>query len=329
MSKSNLYFFSAADVARAVSMEETVELMRDAFQQLSLGQVSVPQRLALDIPENDGSALFMPVYSPENKRLGVKLVSVFHRNPAQNLPTVQALVFVMDGATGKPLAIMDGEYLTALRTGAASGLATDLLARQNSETVAIFGAGAQGRTQIDGVWVVRDIKKVIIFDRDAEKAELLAREISVKYRAKVTTSANLEDLRKADIICTATNSQTPVFKDKYLKKGVHINAIGAYDPNMSEIPVKTVARSKIVTDQRSACLKESGDLIEAIRAGAITENDLYAELGEIAARQKAGRRDETEITLFKSVGNAIQDLVTANRVLENAPAKGIGIKLNL
>jgi ornithine cyclodeaminase/alanine dehydrogenase-like protein (mu-crystallin family) len=329
MPQNHLYFLSSKDVVQSISMKEAIELMKDAFQQLSAGKASVPQRIAIDVPENNGSALFMPVYSPHSERLGIKLVSVFHQNPAQGLPTIQALVFVMDATNGRPLAMMDGEYLTALRTGAASGLATDLLARQNSETVAIFGAGAQGRTQLEGVCAVRRITKAFIFDKEKEKAKIFAGEMSEKLDINLLPTENSEDLRKADIICTATNSQTPVFENKYLKDGVHINAIGAYNPQMSEIPLEAVARSKIITDQKSACLTEAGDLIKAIDAKVITENDLYAEIGEIVANKKTGRTNETEITLFKSVGNAMQDLVTANRVLENAIDQGIGTELNL
>lgn len=329
MRQNSFYFFSRREVAKAVSMSEVIEAMKDAFVQLSLGQTNVPQRMSLDMPESDGTALFMPVYSSQSESLGVKIVSIFHQNPSQNLPTIQAMVFIMDAKNGKPLAMMDGEQLTALRTGAASGLATDLLARKDSEIVAIFGAGAQGRTQLEGVCDVRNIKKSFIFDKDIDTAKVFSKEMSEKLAIQIEVSENPENLKNVDIICTATNSQTPVFADEFIKEGVHINAIGAYTPQMSEVPITTVARSKIVIDQKSACLAEAGDLVKAIEAKAITADDFHAELGEIVAGKKEERTDNSEITLFKSVGNAIQDLITANLVVENSIEKSLGTKLSL
>ena len=328
MIESPLYFFSAKDVADAVPMEEAVGLMKEAFIQLSSGHAFIPQRVGIEIPGSRDGALVMPVYSAAIERLGVKLVSIFHDNEKLGLPTIHALVTIMDATNGRPLAIMDGEYLTALRTGAASGFATDLLARQDSETLAIIGAGAQGRTQLKGVCAVRDIKMCYIYDKNRDTALSFIDDLSSGSKVEFALLENPVDLAEADIICTATTSSKPVFEDANISNGTHINAIGAYTPKMSEVPVETIARSRIAVDQRSACLNEAGDLINAVGAGKITIESL-AELGEIASGEIRGRRDESEITLFKSVGNAIQDLVAANRVLENGLRNDLGTRVSL
>jgi ornithine cyclodeaminase/alanine dehydrogenase-like protein (mu-crystallin family) len=235
----------------------------------------------------------------------------------------------MDAANGKPLAIIDGEHLTALRTGAASGLATDLLARKDSETVAVFGAGVQGRTQLEAICNVRNIKRCLLFDKLKETARDFEKDMSRVLEIYIEMPDSLGALRDADIICTATNSLDPVFADSDVGDGTHINAIGGYTPDMSEIPPSTLARSKIVVGSRSACLSEAGDILKAIELGAITESNIYAELGEIVDQNKDGRITEREITLFKSVGNAIQDLVCADQILKNANSKMLGIQLEL
>jgi ornithine cyclodeaminase/alanine dehydrogenase-like protein (mu-crystallin family) len=324
-----MYFISADDAANALSMKEAIDLMKDAFSQLSSGEANVPQRTRIEMTEKNASALFMPVYSPAVESYGVKTVSVFHDNPSRSLPTIHALVLLMDTRDGTPRAIIDGEYLTALRTGAASGLATDLLANRDAKTVAVFGAGAQGRTQLEAVCEVRNIDQCFIFEPNRIQRERFESEMSARLDIGFTISSSIRELSQAEIICTATNSRDPVFEDSYVKEGCHINAIGAYTPQMIEIPIETVKRAKIVVDQRSACLAESGDLLNAIEAGEMSAGDIHAELGEIVDEMKPGRLTATEITLFESVGNAVQDLVCANRILENAIAKNIGTKLNL
>ncbi len=242
---------------------------------------------------------------------------------------IHALVAVFDGNTGRPLAVMDGEYLTALRTGAASGLATDLLARRQAQTVAVFGAGRQGRTQLEGVAAVREIQQAYIIDSDAARATAFAVEMRDQLGLKIDVAVSTEVLAEVDIICTATTSADPVFPDAELKAGVHINGVGSFKPNVCEIPPETIVRAKVVVDSMASCLAEAGDLIMPIQRGLITENHIYAEIGEIAAGKKAGRSSEAEITIFKSVGNAVQDLAAAARVLETARELNLGIEVKL
>ncbi len=327
-----LRVLSKQDVQQAVPMREAIEIVKGAFAQLSAGRAVVPLRTQLPVERYEGVTLFMPAYLSESDDLGVKIVSVFPRNLEMGLPTIFALVVVVEAATGRPLAVMDGTYLTALRTGAASGVATDLLAREDSRVAAIFGAGAQGRTQLLAVCEVRDIERAWVYDVNAQAAERYAQEMAGKGRVPAdlrVASSPAEAVGEADVICTATTSNTPVFADGALKPGVHINAVGSFTPEMQEVPGQTVQRARLVVGSREASLSETGDLIIPIRRGLIIADDIYAELGEIAAGIKPGRESAEEITLFKSVGNAVQDVSVARRVMEQAQRLGLGVEVEL
>jgi ornithine cyclodeaminase/alanine dehydrogenase-like protein (mu-crystallin family) len=329
MSSQTIRFLSGEDVRKSLTMNQAIEAMREAFMELSAGRAAVPPRVPIDIAQQNATALFMPVYLPSAGKIGLKVVSVFGNNPSKGLPLIYALVAVFDGTTGRPLAVMDGEYLTALRTGAASGLATDLLARKQAHTVAVFGAGRQGRTQLEGVAAVRAIGQAYIIDRDAARAAAFAAEMSDQLGLGVVAAASIDVLSEADIICTATTSADPVFPDSRLKAGVHINGVGSFKPDLCEIPPETVMRARVVVDSRPSCMAEAGDLIIPIKRGLFTEDHIYAEIGEIAAGKKAGRSSDEEVTFFKSVGNAVQDLAAAARVLETAQELDLGIELKL
>ncbi|MCY3021026.1 MAG: hypothetical protein NTW87_18585 [Planctomycetota bacterium] len=322
-----LRFLSGADVDRALSMEQAIAAMREAFIQLSTGQAVAPLRAKTEIPSHNGTALYMPAYVPAHEVFGVKVVSLFKDNPAAGLPLIHALVMVFDAHNGRPVAVMDGERLTALRTGAASGLATDLLARRTAEIAAIFGAGTQARTQLRAVCAVRPIKQAYVFDKDRSRAEGFCREMNRTLSIPVVVADSQELLGRADVVCTATTSSTPVFRHGDLKPGAHINAVGAYKPTEREIPGETVRAATVVVDQRDACLAEAGDIAMPLKQGLITAGHIHAEIGEIAAKQKPGRTSDSEITLFKSVGNAVQDLAAASRILANARTMGLGTEV--
>ena len=310
-------------------MSEAIEAMREAFVQLSDGNTVVPERIHTDLPEFNGTALFMPVYSPEQSRIGLKVVTVSRDNPSKNLPQIHALVLVFDASTGHPLAVMYGACLTALRTGAASGLATDLMAVPKAKTAAIFGAGVQGRTQLEAVCCVRPIEQAIIFDCDLEQAAKFAAEMSQLLNLSVTVAEKASDLSSADIICTATTSMTPVFDNNDLRSGVHINGVGSYKPDMQEIPAATISSSHLIVDSTKSCLAEAGDILIPLKDGIIKEDHIMAELGEVASGEKPGRLSPEQITVFKSVGNAAQDLAAAQRILYNADKLNLGTSLPL
>jgi alanine dehydrogenase len=325
----NILFLSKDDVKKALTMDMAIEAMEDAFSQLSAKEAIVPERIHIDQKEHNSTALFMPVYLPNKKKKGLKLVSLSNNNPAKGLPLIQALVMVIDSATGAPLAIMDGSYLTAIRTGAASGLATKILSRKNANTVAIFGAGVQGRTQLEAVCAVREIKRALIFDIDSKQAERFSDEMSKKLSIEINKTSSLSKLKAADIICTATTSSKPVFSHQDIKEGVHINAVGVYKPDMHEIPEETVISSKIVVDEVKSALSEAGDILIPMYKGKFNESHIHAEIGEIVKGAKTGRQDEKEITLFKSVGNAVQDIAVADILIDYARKNNLGTKVTL
>lgn len=328
MTNQTIRVLSREDVKKALSLKEAIALMKEAFVQLSSGLAVVPVRMNLEVPKEKGRVLFMPAYLEENRKIGVKIVSIMDENPPNGLPLIHAMIVVLDSVTGQPLALMDGEYLTALRTGAASGLATDLLARSDARVAAIFGAGVQGRAQLEAVCAVRTIERAFVFDVDPSKAVRFAREMQKKLAITIEVQNELDLLKHADIICTATTATTPVFWHQHLRPGVHINGIGAYRPDMAEIPVETVQQAKVIVDHRPSCLREAGDLLQPLQAGLIDTDHVYAEIGEIAAGTKPGRTSDTEITFFKSVGNAVQDLAAASQALVNAEKLSLGTEVS-
>jgi ornithine cyclodeaminase len=274
----------------------------------------------------------MPAFvnSQEGDALAIKVVSLFPSNPGRGLAYIQAAVLVFDPETGRALALLEGSSLTAIRTGAASGAAIDLLARKDSKVAAIFGAGAQGRTQLEAACTARQIETAFIFDGKAEKAEAFAAEL--KGKGKITPDIRVaqsagEAVENADIICTATTSSRPVFEDRDVKTGTHISAVGSYTPDMQEVPAETLIRAKIFVDSRSASLEEAGDLIQPIRAGLFDETHICGELGEVVSGQLHGRGSPEEITYFKSVGIAVQDAMAAQLALTNARKMSIGTEV--
>jgi ornithine cyclodeaminase len=324
-----MLILTAGDVRKALPMNEAIEAMKNAYAALSSGRALVPLRTRLPIPGSEALSLFMPAYvnATDKQALAVKVVSLFPANPARGLAYIQAAVLVFDPETGRPIALLEGSSLTAIRTGAAGGAAIDLLARPDSRVAAIFGAGAQGRTQLQAACTARKIETVFILDADPEKAKSFADEM--RGRDRVTTDIRVaqnagEAIEKADIICTATTSTKPVFEDRDLKAGTHISAIGAYTPEMQEVPAETLQRAKIFIDSRSAALEEAGDLIQPIRAGLFDESHICGELGEVVLGKIPGRQTPEEITYFKSVGIAVQDAMAAQVALNNARKMNIG-----
>lgn len=324
-----MLLLNAEDVRKSLPMKEAIEAMKSAYAALSSGKAVVPLRTRLSIPGSEALSLFMPAYvhSADGQALAIKVVSLFPTNPARGLAYIQAAVLVFDPQTGRALALLEGGSLTAIRTGAAGGAAIDLLARKDSKTVAIFGAGAQGRTQLEAACTARQIETAFIFDVNTDKAQAFAEEM--KGKGAITKDIRVaqstrEAIENGDIICTATTSTTPVFEDQDLKAGTHISAVGSYTPEMQEVPAETLERAKIFVDSRAASLEEAGDLIQPIRAGLFDESHIYGELGEVLLGIKSGRESQEEITYFKSVGIAVQDAMAAQVALNNAQRMNIG-----
>lgn len=315
-------------------MPETIEAVGQAFRSLSAGETDVPLRTSVPVRENNGVALFMPGYLPAGKALGLKAISVFPNNPSQGIPTINAVFILISPETGEPLALMEANHLTALRTGAASGLATKYLAKQETPVVAVFGAGTQARTQLEAVHTVRKIAEVRVFDLNPAAVEKYICDMktvlcdpTIDIIAAASPAAATAD---ADIILTATTSTQPVFSGAAIKGGVHINGVGSYTPQMREIDLETLQRAdKIVVDSVTAAFEEAGDLIIPLAAGQIARSDIYGEIGEIAAGQKNGRENDKEITVFKTVGHAVQDLAVARLVYERAVRDNLGTEIEM
>jgi len=260
------------------------------------------------------------------------VVSVFPDNPHRGLPTISAVVVLLSAETGQPLAIMEASYLTALRTGAASGVATRYLARHDSYVLGVFGAGGQAATQVQAVAAVRPVERVVVYDCVRDRTERFIQETAARLPGITFEAASdpCDAVREADIIVTATTSRTPVFSGELVRPGTHINAIGSFTPEMQEMGEDTLLRvTKIVVDSWEAASEEAGDLIVPLRRGTLTKDDVYGELGEIVLGNKPGREREDEITYFKSVGLAIQDVAVAALVYRRAREKGVGTALTL
>ncbi len=329
-----MLILSGADVRALVPMEDAIRLMGVAFAELSAGRAQSPLRIPLPDAERGGVSLYMPAAVPAVGGLGVKVVSVYPTNAARGLPTILALVTVLDAETGEPLAVLDGTFLTALRTGAVSGKATELLAREDARTLLSIGAGAQAFTQIWAVCTARPgIEQILISSRTPDRAAQLVQRLRDELPdlgARAAVAPNLAAATAAaDIICTATTATTPVFDDQHLRPGTHINAVGAYTHTMQEIPSATVARAQVVVDAVEAALAEAGDLVIPLEAGLVARDALTTELGQVVAGDRPGRTDPTAITLFKSVGNAVQDIAVARFAVEQANTLGRGQRVNL
>jgi ornithine cyclodeaminase/alanine dehydrogenase-like protein (mu-crystallin family) len=308
-------YVTTEEIRGVLTMPAAVRAVAAGLVELSTGRALVPARTSLEIPGTRTTALVMPAYLPGPRRIGLKLISLCEDNPAKGLPFAQAITIVMDAELGTPLAVLEAGYLTAVRTGAASGVATDALARKDARVAAIFGAGVQGRTQLEAIAAVRPLRKAYVVDIDAKAAAAFAAEMGHALGLEIEPTDAPTALRDADIISTATTSTEPVFRDGDLKPGVHINAVGSYKPHVRELPGETVRRSRLFVDGRRACLDEAGDIIIPLREGLIDEGHIRAEIGEVLAGLEPGRRSDDEITVFKAVGNAVEDLAVAALVL--------------
>jgi ornithine cyclodeaminase len=258
----------------------------------------------------------------------LKWLSFCPANPSRGLPVIHALVILADSATGAPLGILEGSALTAVRTGAASGAATDVLARPEASTAAIFGAGTQARSQLAAILAVRRVARARVYDIDAAASSAFATEMTARHGIEVEAAISpAAALAGADIVCTATTATEPVFEDRDIRPGTHINAVGVFDPRFAEIPPGTIERARVVVDQVEAALEEAGDLLRPMAAGRIDRSHFETELGDVLSGRAAGRGDPAEITLFKSVGLAVQDLYAAARAVSNARRMGLGTTL--
>ena len=326
---------AAADVRRALTAPEAVDAMRVAFGELSGGTATVPVRGHLESAR--GLMLVMPAVLGDHRALGTKVVSVFPDNPALGAPMVQGAVLLLDAETGRARALLDGASLTEVRTAAGSALATELLAPRDADILAVFGAGAQGRAHVELLARTRRLREVRIVSRSGTSAERLAARLS--EAADTLTPEDdpgpppivravrdaAEALAGARLVVTATGSTRPVFEARDLEPGAHVNAVGAYRPDMQEIDADVVRRARVVVDHREAAWAEAGDLVVPLKAGLIGRDVVDAELGEIVNGEAPGGRGDRDFSIFESVGNAAQDIAIAQAALTGAERAGLGL----
>jgi len=321
---------SRLDIQRCVTMSTAIEAMRTAFLALHTKHVQMPQRLSIDLT-GQGLALLMPslLQTPEHSAFSLKLLTSVSDNATRGLPRSFATVLLLDATTGQTLAILEGGWLTAVRTGAVSGLATELMARPEADVLALFGAGAQAPTQVWAIHTVRPLREVRVVNRDdahfAQLVRTLRQLLGDACPPIIRSSTAQEALSGAPLVACATVSTSPLFHARDIAPGTHINAIGAFTPAMCEIDPATLARARIVVDQRDAALVEAGDLLQALEQGQIVGPASWLELGQLASGELPGRQFPQQITCFKSVGLAIQDLSLALYVYARAREMGVGL----
>jgi ornithine cyclodeaminase/alanine dehydrogenase len=318
------------DVARVLGMPDCIDAVERAFGELTAGTAELPLRIGIRPP--GGISLYMPAYLKGLGALACKVVTVYKDNPTKHgIPTTIGKVLLQDPETGDVTCIMDGGYLTAMRTGAVSGVATKYLARENDGQVAgIFGAGVQARMQLRAVAAVRKLGCAVVYDPVDEAVAGFVEALGGDLGLEIDRVASPEELLEAsDIVCAATSSPTPLFDGATVRPGTHINGIGSHTPTARELDTATIVRSRVIADQADACLSEAGDLMIPIEEGAISADHIAADLGELVLGRKPGRENDEQITLFKSVGLAIQDAATAKLVYDKAVEAGIGTEVSL
>jgi len=325
-SKLKLLILDSEQIAGLLPMAECIELMSDALGSLARGEVFQPLRTIVRPLDARGLLGLMPAYRHgDHGAFGLKAICVFPGNPAIGKDAHQGMVILFSQETGEPLALMNASEITAIRTAAVSAVATRLLAREDAEELGIIGAGVQARTHLLALACVRQIKRARVACRNREHAEQLVREMREKVPFTIeAVSSNEEAVRDADIVVLATSAQEPVIKRDWLADGAHVNGIGTHSPQSREIDSATMAAARIFTDRRESLLNEAGDYVLAAQEGAITPESVVAEIGELVIGTKPGRMSASEITLFKSLGLAIEDVVSAEYLFRKASAENVG-----
>ena len=326
-----MLILTRADVERLLDPDDLRQAVARAMAELSAGRASMPARIAASVPERDGLLAAMPAYLPSSGALTTKLVSLFPRNTDR--PTHQAVIVAFDPESGTPLALMDGEAITAARTAAASALATDLLARPDPYRLVVIGTGVQARAHLRAVSRVRRFGSICVVGRDLAKAKALAMEFGAGNFREVGAYVQIEQaVREADVICACTHSPEPVVRREWLRPGTHVNSVG-YNTAGREIDAATFRDALLVVESRVATLAKppagSNDIAMAIAEGAMTPDHVHAELGELVSGARPGRADAAQITLYKSVGVAVQDAAAAALVLEGARREHVGREVEI
>lgn len=327
-----------SDVSDLLSMREAIDLMADALRAFSSGGVAQPVRLAMTVDPHAGYLGLMPAHlrsarsgarQGTGEALGAKAVTFYPQNADRDLPTHLAVVLLWDSATGELLSMMDGRLITEMRTAATSAAATRALARGDARTLALLGAGVQARSHLDALRLVRSLQQVRVWSRTAAGVQRFIAEMQPRIGVPIAACTSAEEaVRGADVIVTATAAATPVLQGAWITDGAHINAVGAPRPDWRELDSDAVRRARVFVDSRAGALAESGDLLLPIQEGAIPKDHIRGEIGEVLAGTVAGRTSEREVTLFKSLGMAVEDVATAHFVYTRARERGMGQEIH-
>ena len=321
---------SEAQIRSLIDVEDLITALEQAHTQYSTGKAVMPVRLVVPLPQIQGRITSMPGYLNEDKALGMKFVTYFQNNPKQNLPAILATVMLFSAETGKVIAVMDGSYITAIRTACASAMATRALANRVTPVLGILGAGVQARAHIQALCRVRKLNRIKLYSPSGTRAADVKKNLEPEVGVDIDVVNSAEEtVRDSDLVVTATTAQQPILKSEWLKPGAHVNAVGSHRPDSREIDGPTVARSKVVVDSREAIMAECGDILLAIKEKSVTENHIHAEIGEVLARTKPGRSSASEVTLYKSVGIAIQDVATAQLLYRKAIEQNVGSNVEI
>lgn len=321
---------SEQEVQRLIDIDELIAALKQAHVQYSTGKAVMPVRLVVPLPQIQGRITSMPGFLTDDKALGMKIVTSFQENPKKDLPAILATIFLFSAETGKIIATMDGSYITAIRTACASAVATEALANPRTPVLGILGAGVQARAHIQALSRVRKLECIRLYSPSGTSAAGIKKEMAPRLNCAIEVAHNAESVvREADLLVTVTTAKEPILKFEWLKPGVHINAVGSHRPDLREIDGPTLAHATIIVDSREAIMAECGDILLALKEKTIGEGAIHAEIGEVLARTKAARKNSDEITLYKSVGIAIQDVAAANLVYRKAIEQRVGTTVEI
>lgn len=325
-----MLLLSREDIKKVFTIKDAIEADKKAFQYVVEGKCEIPLRTNIQAPKYDGCFLFMPAYLEEMDTASLKIINIFPHNIDNGIPSSPAQVLLIDGKTGLVTAVLDGTYVTQLRTGAASGAAFDVLAKKDCRIGALIGTGGQAPTQLEAMLAARTLQEVRVYDMNPERTKAFAETMQEElkdYGARIVPAASSDEaIDDADLIITVTPSSKPVFDGTKVKAGATISCVGAYQHHMQEMDPAILPRaSKIYFDSREAVLSESGDILIPLEEGIITEEDFTGDLGDILLGKVVGRENDDEIIVFETVGVAAQDLVAAKEIYEKAVKAGVGI----
>jgi len=320
----------AADVDRVMPMRETIEAMDRVLRVLARGEAQLPLRSLLRLPDQSGILGLMPATLADPPVMGLKVVSVMPGNHGTELDAHQGAVMIFETRRGQPLAILDATSVTRIRTGAVSGVATRALAREDAGDLAILGSGTQAISHLEAMACVRNLRRVRLWSRDGGNARRFAAREGARLKLEVEVMPSAEAaVRGADLICTTTSAREPILCGEWLAEGAHVNAVGACTPTTRELDTAAIMRARLFVDRRESALSEAGEFLIPRAEGAITDAHILGELGDLLLGRCAGRRSPSDVTLFKSLGIAVEDLAAAHWAYQRARAEGVGIEVEL